>query len=364
MMKCQLVRTIAAFAALGLVLIGCTQASPAAAPTGFPASGAPTKAPTAVKATEPTKAPATPVPAVTFPEKGKSITFMVPFAAGGGSDLLVRALTPFLEKDLGVPIVNVAKPGAATQVAMTELVKAKPDGYTISIATLITTPVTYLDPERQASYGRKDLLTVANLVVEDMVLNVKADSPWKTVKDLVDAANAAPGKIRIGTTGLMGIGHLAALALQQEAGTEFAFVHFEGSGPATTALLGGHVEVTCTGAGAAFAHVKSGALRVVGYLDSQQSKFFPDVKPITEQGYKVVMPAAYGVVAPAGTPKAVVDRLASALKAAVENKEVEERLAEIAFAPRFMDSAKFSAYWDEAEAQAAPLIKLAKAQAQ
>lgn len=363
-MKRPFVYLIAASATLGLVLAGCAQAPAPATPTKAPASVPSTAAPTAAKAAEPTKQATTPVQAVGFPEKGRSITFMVPFAAGGGSDLLVRALTPLLEKDLGVPIVNVAKPGAATQVAMTELVKSKADGYTISIATLVTTPVTYLDPERKASYTRKDLQPVANLVVEDMVLNIKADSPWKTVKDLVAAAKASPGRIRIGTTGLMGIGHLAGLALQQEAGVEFAFVHFEGSGPATTALLGGHVEATCTGAGAAFAHIKSGALRVAGYLDNQQSKFFPDIKPITEQGYKVAMPAAYGVVAPAGTPKAVVDRLGSALKAAVEDKEVEKRLAEIAFTPRYMDSEKFAAYWTESEASAEPLIKLARTQAQ
>jgi len=362
-----LVHLIAAFVTLGLVLIGCTQAPASPTPTASKASVAPASAPTAAPAVAPTTAPtkqAATVPAVAFPEKDKAITIILPFAAGGGSDLLVRAMAPQLEKDLGAPIPIVAKPGAATQLAMSELVKAKPDGYTVSIATLVTTAVTYLDPERKATYTGKDLTHVANLAVEDMVINVKSDSPWKNLRDITAAAKAAPNKIRIGTTGLMGIGHLAGLALQQEASVEFAYVHFEGSGPAATALLGGHVEATCTGGGAAFSQVKSGAVRVLGYLDDQQSSYFPDVPTITAQGYKLVMPAAYGLLAPPQTPPAIVDRISRAMKAALEDPSVKQRMADVAFTPRYMDPAQYASYWAASEKQAEPLIKLAKTQSQ
>lgn len=360
-MKRPLVQLIAALAAASLVIVGCAPAS-APAPTKAPA--APANPPTAAPAV-PTKAPEPTKPAAAqadFPQKGKSLTIVIPFAAGGGSDLLIRTLSPLLEKDLGIPVVIVNKPGAATQVGTTDVVKSKPDGYTVGVATLITTPVTYMDAERKATYSRKDILPLVNLVVEDMVLTVKKDSPYKDIKDLVTAAKGTPAKVKIGTTGLMGIGHLTALQLQQEAGVQFGYVHFDGAGPAMTALLGDNIDATSTGAGTVLGQVKGGTLKVLGYLDSQQSKFFPEIKPIDAQGYKVVVPAAYGIIAPAGMPQGVVDVLTRSFKTALENQDVVQKFAELGFTPRFMDSAKFSSYWDEREKQAAPLIELAKKQ--
>ncbi len=364
----SLAHLLVALLATGLVMAGCAQAAPSPAPTKAPASptkvAEPTKAAPAqvvpTKVAVPTEPVVSSSPQSDFPAKGKNLTVIVPFAAGGGSDILVRALTPVLERELGIPVVTVNRAGAATQVGTTELVKSKPDGYTVGIATLITTAVTYMDPERKAAYTQKDFQPVANLVVEDMVITAKADSPFKTVKDLVAAAKASPGQLKLGTTGLMGIGHLTGLALQQEAGAEFAYVHFDGAAPAATALLGGHVDVACTGAGAMLGHVKSGALRVLGYLDNQPSKFFPEVKTIDAQGYNVVVPAAYGVIAPAGTSKAVVDILSKALKTAVENEDVVKRLADVGFTPRYMNPTQFGAYWADREKQAVPLIELAK----
>jgi len=368
--KGRLTRLMIVLGTVAFIMASCSPTAPSTAPTKAPEAktAEPTKAPTAP--VPPTAVPATPSAAPTqakaasvgFPEKGKTITFSIPFAAGGGSDLIVRNIAPLMEKDLGIPIAVVNKPGAATQTGTTEVVKAKPDGYTIGIATLITTAVTYMDPEKQAAYGRKDIQTIANLTVEDMVITVKAESPYKTIKDIIDAAKAKPGDVKIGTTGLMGIGHLAALQLQEEAKVQFAYVHFDGAGPAMTALLGGHVDATCTGASTILGQVKSGTLRVLGYLDNQQSKFFPQIKPITDQGYTVAVPAAYGVIGPAGIPKGVLDILSNSLKKAVENPDMVKKFEELGFTPRYMDPVQYSNYWDQRETQAKPLIELARKQ--
>jgi tripartite-type tricarboxylate transporter receptor subunit TctC len=368
--KGRLIRLMVVLGMAVFVVTGCSSAAPSPAPTKAPEAKAaePTKAAAAPAA--PTTAPAAPTAApvqptavpVNFPEKGKNITFVIPFAAGGGSDLIVRNIAPLMEKDLGVPIVIVNKPGAATQTGTTDVVKSKADGYTIGIATLISTAVTYMDPDKQATYGRKDIQAISNLTVEDMVLTVNADSPYKTIKDILDAAKAKPGQVKIGTTGLMGIGHLAGLQLQEEAKVQFGYVHFDGAGPAMTALLGGHVDVTSTGVSTVLGQVKSGTLRVLGYLDNQQSKFFPQIKPITDQGYTVAVPAAYGVIGPAGIPKGVLDVLSKEFKATVENGDIVKKFEELGFTPRYMDPTQYSTYWDQRETQAKPLIDLAKKQ--
>jgi tripartite-type tricarboxylate transporter receptor subunit TctC len=159
---------------------------------------------------------------VDYPTRGRAITIIVPFAPGGANDIAARLQAPALEKELGVSVVVVNKPGASTQVGMTQLVQAKPDGHTLGLLTLPGAMQAYLDPSRKAIYSRKDFTVVALQSWDPNGLAVKADSPYKNLKDLVAAARVNPEKVKIGTSGLLSTDHMVLLLLQKVAAVKVA----------------------------------------------------------------------------------------------------------------------------------------------
>ncbi len=360
-------RTVSLLLGLVVIAAGCAQSAPA--PTSAstaPAQAAPTQAVAAapaVPASAPVAASApTAVPAkkVDFPDKGRSISIIVPFAAGGGTDVAVRLLAPSLEKELGVPVQVVNKGGAGTQTGNTELAKAKPDGYTIGVASFAAILVTYLDPDRKAVYTRKDFTPIAHMVKDDNAILVKADSPFKTVKDVVDAAKAHPGSVKVGDTAIMSNTHLAMIQLENVANARFAFVHFDGTGPGMTALLGGHIDVLASSAGGIISQYKGGAVRVLATTGKDESPFLNGVKTLAEQGYDVKTAYTYGLAGPAGLPRDIANVLSGAVKKSLESADIQKRLQEVALASWYMGPDEFEAYWADYENQVKPLIDLAK----
>lgn len=295
-----------------------------------------------------------------YPEKGRPITVIVPFAAGGPSDVGVRLLIPFLERDLGTSFQVVNKPGASTQTGVTELTRARPDGYTVALVPPPTTAMTYLDAERKAPYGRKDIQPVAGYTADANLVVVPANSPFKTLKDFVEAARARPKQIRFGTSGLMTSAHFAGIALEEVTGVRFAFVHFQGAAPEVAALLGGNLDAGINGILATMPHERAGAIRVLATMDSARTKFFPDAPTTREQGYEVLSPVTFGFIAPGGTPLEIVDRLGQAISRAMEDPGLTRRLEEVALYPDYKDRAKFEAFWSEIEARTKSLLALAK----
>ena len=300
---------------------------------------------------------AAPAQKVEFPEKGRTINFIINQPAGGPTDLAFRALATVMEKDLGVSIVIVNRPGATGQVGTTELVRSKPDGYTIGNTNLPSTINNYLEPDRKAVFGRKDLQQVANQVVDPETLNVRADSPFKTLKDLVDAAKANPEGVRLATSGQLGNDHMAAMLFQKTAGIRFRFIHFDGGAPTINALLGGHVDVVSSTAGTPTAHFRSGAIRYLGIMEKEPSPLFPGVPTYESQGYKLYFASSRGISVRAGTPKEVVEILAGAVKRAMESEVVKSRMETLGLVQRYMGPDEYTKYWDEFEAQTKPLLE-------
>jgi tripartite-type tricarboxylate transporter receptor subunit TctC len=292
-----------------------------------------------------------------FPEPGKAISIYVGFAAGGASDISARLLAVALEKQLGVPVQVVAKPGASSQIAMAALARSKPDGYTLGQGVFAPFLVTYLDPSRQASYTRKEFQAVAHYGFAAMVFAVKASAPYKTLKDLVEAARANPGKIRVGTSGILSNSHMMALALERTAGVKFSYVHFRGSGEGIPAVLGGHVEVGAFGFPESVPQHRSGALRILASTEKASDKILPDVKTFVEQGYAVTLTSANGLITPAGTPKAIVQVLSDAVKKAVETPEFRDKAKTMGLTPDYMDTAHFEAWWSNYEKEVRPMIE-------
>lgn len=298
-----------------------------------------------------------------FPKPGHPINLVVPFGAGGPTDVAARLLVPSLEKELGTSINVINKPGASTQIGITQVATAKPDGYTIGFVSLPQVATIYLDPERQSVFSRKNLQPLAMHVVDPMVLAVRADSPYKTLAQLVDFAKTNPGKLKGATGGFMGTPHLAWLELERLTGSKFSLVHFEGSAPGSTALLGGHVDVLLDTVGGTYTRAKAGEIRVLGVMDSQESPFLPGVKTLQSQRLDLQFAASRGLVAPAGTPKAAIDALSEAIRKTIASQEHKDKMTAMGQTLRYMNPAQFSDYWVATETTVQPLMVKAKATA-
>ena len=363
-----LVATVAA-ASIG---VACTAAPapaptkpPAPAPTAAPAAAptkAPAAAPTAAQAAAPTKAPAAaptavPTPQVSWPEKGKTVTVIVPWSAGASNDLTSRLLGAEMEKEFGVPFQVVNKPGATTQIGMTEIANAKPDGYTIGLNSLQTTISVYLDPERKATFNRKSFQPVSTLILDPFVIYVQGSSPYKTAKDLVDAAKAKPESIKVGTNGVQSPSHMSWELLELAAGVKFAAVHFDGGAPNITALLGGHVDASSSTPGGNLDKIQSGQMRALAVFDRNKSPMLPDVPPIPTLGYNAIMLRTAGWDFPAGVPWPMVDKLGAAIKKALDNPEVKKKAEGMGVTLVYSTPEEYSKQWEEAEKDIATVLK-------
>lgn len=286
---------------------------------------------------------------VQFPQAGKAIRLIVPYAAGGATDAAARLLATELEKELKTSVLVENMPGAASQVALTRLSTASADGYTLSCAVIPTILSHYLDKSRGATYDRSSFQPIAMHHFIPAMIAVPTSSPYQTLKDFVEAARAAPGKISVSDSGLRGNPHLAVLMLQHAAGVKFASVHFDGGAPSIAAMLGGHVDALAGGLPDGAPHKASGAARILGIADRERSPFLPDVPTMAEQGYDVVSVSATGILAPAGTPPEVVNVLTTAIGKVISSEKHKEDLKKLSAAPAYMNPEEYAAFWDDAE---------------
>jgi tripartite-type tricarboxylate transporter receptor subunit TctC len=291
-----------------------------------------------------------------FPAKGKLITIIVPYTPGGGTDLGARLVAEGLRKELGVPVQVVNKPGAASQVGMQELARAAPDGYTLGASVLPALASHYLDPSRDAPYTRKDFAPVANNFSGQYFLAVRSDSPWQTLKDFVEAARVKPGTIRISDSGLLGTPHLHVLMLEKAAGVKFVSIHFPDGAPSVTALLGGHVDAVTGGANDVMPNKEAGKFRVLGVSAEQPDKLLPDVPTEKSLGYDVITTSYTGLVAPAGTPKPVIDVLTRAVKKIIDDPEYQKKFEEVGLQSSYSDPEAFTAIWVDVERRMKPIL--------
>jgi tripartite-type tricarboxylate transporter receptor subunit TctC len=237
------------------------------------------------------------------------------------------------------------------------MLNAGPTGYTLSYGVLPTVITHYADPGREAPYARKDFQPVAHHHLIPAMVAVLASSPHKSLPEFVEAARATPGKLSISDSALMGNPHLSVLMLQKAAGVRFASVHFDGGAPSVTALLGGHVNAVAGGISDAVPHVKAGKFRVLGIAAEQESEFLPGVPTMKAQGYNVVSVSATGILAPAATPREIVDVLTTAIKKIVESDDHRKKLNALGVTPHYLNPDDYAAFWASYEARVAPLLK-------
>ncbi len=239
------------------------------------------------------------------------IQVVSPFAPGS-TDQMLRPYLEKLPEFLGQPAVLSYKPGAGGAVGAGFVAASKPDGYTLvgtSIGSIVLGPLANKD----AKFGLESFVPVAAVAEGNLLLVVPAKSPFKTLKELVDYSKQNPGKLSYSSSGALGITHILTEILAKEAGVRWTHVAFQGSGPGVTALLGGHVDIAGTTAGPVQAHIKAGTLRPLAVFGDARMKAFPEVPTLRELGFNVASPVVYGLLAPKGTPQAVVDSLYGAL---------------------------------------------------
>jgi len=298
-----------------------------------------------------------------YPAKGRPITILVANAPGGTADITARLIAPVMEKEFGTPVVVVNKPGAGMQVGLTEGALAKPDGYTLVMTALPGALTVYMDPDRQAVPQVRELQQIALHNIDVGAVVVGADSPYRTLKELVDAAKANPRGLKAATDGLMSADHMATLYFKKRTGTDYKLVHFDGGGPATTALAGGHVDVRIGKVGSVYAMLAAKKVRILAVMDKQRSPYCPEVKTLEEEGYKdYVWYNVTGISAPKGTPRPIMELVSKAVSKSVDTEEAKKRLGGVALIGRFMGPDEFRAYWKDFEKVVEPLIPEAKKQ--
>ena len=297
-----------------------------------------------------------------FPETGRTLTIIVPFAAGGTTDVSARLLASDLEADLGIRVVVVNRPGATTQIGNAELARARPDGYTLALASLPSLAMTYLDAQRRAPYTRASFTPIAHFISGANVLAVRNDSPYRTVGDLVAAARANPRTVRVGTVGLMSNSHLPGIAVEDATGVRFRFVHFNGAAPLVTALLAGDVDVAINGTQTTAPHVTAGTMRTIGFFGATRTALMPEVPTLIEQGIPISAPSSFAIIGPAGMAPEVVATLTTAIRTAVARESFRQRLTQLTLECDYMDPAELERFWAQFDAQQARLIELARSQ--
>jgi tripartite-type tricarboxylate transporter receptor subunit TctC len=287
---------------------------------------------------------------------------MVAFPPGGSTDVGARIVAAMAEKGLGQPIVVVNKGGAGGQVGWTELVRQRPDGYYIGYINLPATNTVILDPDRKAIFTEKDFTPIINHVLDPGAIWVRADSPYKTVQDLIDAAKKTPNTIRTATTGILSDDHLAILMTEEAApGAIFRIVHLEGSAPQFKEIMAGNIDVAYDNVGAIAPRVRSGEVRVLAVLDETRSKFLPDVPTMKESGYPTVISSSTrGIAGPKGMPAPTVAKLRDALKKAMEDPEHVSKLEGQGLAIKVMVGEEYDTYFADTHAKAKKYTEWAK----
>jgi tripartite-type tricarboxylate transporter receptor subunit TctC len=300
---------------------------------------------------------------VDFPQKGRGINIIVSWATGGGADISSRVLAAMLEKELGTPMMVANKPGAASQIGATAIAASKPDGYTLGQTMLPATPLVYLDPSRKATFNRSSFAPVALHTVDPIAMAVRTDSPFKTLKELVDYAKANPYKLKTGTGGVLSVPHMAILQLQKEAGIKLSIVHFQGGAEPANNLLGGHTDMIFDFPSVLMPHVKAGSFRPLAVLDRKETKFLPGVKTMESLGYKCYASTSRVYAFPAGTPPEIVDIVAGAFKKVMDTPEHIQKMEQIGSISTYLGPADAAKLWVEIEEQTRTLMGLAAEEA-
>jgi tripartite-type tricarboxylate transporter receptor subunit TctC len=276
----------------------------------------------------------------------KPITMIVPFPPGGLADIVGRPVAEAMSRDLGQPVVIENRGGAGGGIGMAQVAKAAPDGYTVLMALSSFTVIPEADKVlgRSPMYPLSALRPIARITADPTVLAVRADAPWKTVKDFVDDAKRRPGAINFGSSGNYGTMHVPMEILSQNAGIKMTHVPFTGAGPAVVALMSGQIDAISSGPATVLQQVKAGKLRVLAHWGNGKLESMPDVPSLKSAGYNAEYAQWSGLFIPAATPEPIAQRLRAAAKAAANDPKVKEVIWNAGSPVLYQDTPEFEKY--------------------
>lgn len=301
--------------------------------------------------------------AQTFPTK--AITIIVPFSAGGTTDILARVLGQFISKDLGQPVIIDNRAGAGGNIGTQLVARAAPDGYTILMGTVGTHAINQSLYPKLAFDPIKDFAPLTRVALVPNLLVANPAQPFKTVKELTAYAKANPGKVTFGSSGSGTSIHLSGELFKQMAGVDIQHVAYKGSAPAVNDLLGNHIAIMFDNMPSAISHVKAGKLRPLAVTTAQRSPALPDVPTIAEAGVPGYEATSwFGLLAPAKTPAPVVARLNASILKALADPDVKKKLLEQGAEPAGETPAQFAAFIASETVKWGKIVKQSGATAQ
>ncbi|EHR69539.1 hypothetical protein BurJ1DRAFT_0657 [Burkholderiales bacterium JOSHI_001] len=290
----------------------------------------------------------------------KPISLIVPFPAGGTTDVLARALAEKLQQSLGQPVIVESKPGAGATLGADYVAKSKPDGYTLLVGAVHHTIASSVYKKLPYDF-QKDLAPITEIALVPNVLVVNASTPVKNVAELVALLKSQPGKHNYGSNGNGTAQHLIGTQFENMTGTEFAHIPYKGSGPLATDLLGGQITMSFDTITPVLPHIKASKLRPLAVTTAKRSSALPDVPTLEEAGLKGFnIGTWFGVLAPAATPKDVLTRLNTEMVKVIQSPDFRKRMAEIGAEPIGNSSEQMAAQIKSETEKFAKLVKDAK----
>ena len=259
------------------------------------------------------------------------VTMLIPYPPGGSADMLARPMLQVLQRELGQPVVLDYKAGAGGTIATAALAKAKPDGYTV-LMVLAAHAINASLYTKLPYDSRKDFAPVSLLATLPLLLAAPHATPANTIPELISYAKANPDKLTFASAGNGNTSHLAGEMFKAATGTKMLHIPYKGSGPAVVALLGGEVSMMFDSISTSLPQVKGGKLKAIAVTGDKRSPLLPDVPTVKESGVpSFVVNGWYGILAPAGTPPEVINKLNQALNKAAKDPKVSAQLADYGY---------------------------------
>lgn len=282
----------------------------------------------------------------------KPIQLIVPYAAGGGTDTVARAIGNEVQNELGQSVAVQNVTGGSGAVGFQQGINSKADGYTLTMTTveLLTLPQLGV-----SNFKYTDFRPIALLNKDPAAITVRADAPWDTIEDFIEYAKK--NDVKVGNSGVGAIWHMAAIAFQNETGAKFVHTPYDGAAPAVTALLGGHVDAVTVSPGEVYTQVQSGDFKVLAVMSDERVKQLPDVPTLKEKGIDLSIGTWRGICVPKETPDDICSKLEGAFIKASETDAYKSTLEKLNLGYASMKSEEFSKFLEQQNTQFEELSK-------
>ena len=283
----------------------------------------------------------------------------MPFPPGGVADIVARPVAEALSRDLGQPVLVENRAGAGGGIGLGYVARSKPDGYTLLLALSSVTVIPEADliVGRNPMFALSDLRPIARFTADPTVLVVRADAPWKNLKEFLEDAKKRPRAINYGTSGNYGTMHVPMVMLEMGSGASFTHVPFTGAGPALVSLLSGQIEAVASGPATVLQNIKAGKLRALAQWGNARLELLPEVHTLAEDGINVQYAQWSGLFVPSGVPEPIAQRIRAAAKVVAADPRVRENIASAGSPLQFLDTPEFERYVQSDAKKMAELVK-------